>query len=156
MLLLVTTSLLLTPPSLVAVESPTFVSKIQRVPEVKPKLEAPIAIVASTKLPSDQPTNVAPTGNHEDWMNAAGIASGDRQFVDYILLKESSWNPNATNASSGAHGLCQSLPASKMASAGGDYMTNPVTQLKWCDGYAKGRYGSWAAAYSFWLSNHWW
>jgi len=57
---------------------------------------------------------------------------------------------------SGAYGLCQALPAAKMASAGEDYMDNPVTQLKWCDGYASGRYGSWGEAFAFWKENKWW
>jgi hypothetical protein len=43
-----------------------------------------------------------------------------------------------------------------MASAGADWATNPVTQLKWCNGYAVGRYGSWGAAYNHWLANHNW
>lgn len=88
-------------------------------------------------------------------MGLAGIAPGDYQYVDYIVSKESRWNPLAQNAS-GAYGLCQALPGSKMASAGADWQTNPVTQLRWCNGYAVGKYGSWAAAYNFWVRNHWW
>jgi hypothetical protein len=52
--------------------------------------------------------------------------------------------------------LCQSTPASKMASAGDDWRTNPVTQIKWCTGYAVGRYGSWTNAYEFWAAHSWW
>lgn len=88
-------------------------------------------------------------------MALAGIAPGDYNYVDYIVSHESGWNPSAHNAS-GAYGLCQALPGSKMASAGSDWASNPVTQLKWCNGYAKGRYGSWAAAYSHWVSHHNW
>ncbi len=98
-----------------------------------------------------------PAGSHTDWMAAAGIASSDYGYVDYIVGHESGWSPTKFNyGGSGAYGLCQALPASKMASAGGDYMTNPITQLKWCNGYAVGRYGSWAGAYSFWTSHSWW
>jgi uncharacterized protein YabE (DUF348 family) len=89
-------------------------------------------------------------------MAAAGIARSDYPYVNYIVSRESGWNAAARNASSGAYGLCQALPGSKMGSAGSDWATNPVTQLKWCSGYATGRYGSWAAAYNFWLKNHWW
>lgn len=89
-------------------------------------------------------------------MALAGIAPSDYDYVDYIVEKESRWNPLAQNASSGAYGLCQALPGSKMASAGSDWSTNPVTQLKWCNGYAVGRYGSWAAAYNYWVSHHYW
>lgn len=88
-------------------------------------------------------------------MARAGIAPGDYQYVDYIVQKESGWNPVARNPS-GAYGLCQALPGSKMASAGADWQTNPVTQLRWCNSYAIGRYGTWAAAYNFWVRNHWW
>ncbi|PID32027.1 hypothetical protein CR970_02660 [Candidatus Saccharibacteria bacterium] len=89
-------------------------------------------------------------------MSAAGIAAGDQAYVNYIVSRESGWNAGATNRSSGAYGLCQALPGGKMASAGGDWQTNPVTQLRWCSGYAVGRYGSWGAAYDFWIRNHWW
>lgn len=89
-------------------------------------------------------------------MAAAGIARSDYAYVNYIVSRESGWNAAARNSSSGAFGLCQALPGSKMATAGSDWATNPVTQLRWCDGYAKGRYGSWAAAYNFWLSRHYW
>ena len=47
------------------------------------------------------------------------------------MNNESSWNYQATNAASGAYGLVQALPGSKMASAGADWQTNPATQIKW-------------------------
>lgn len=70
---------------------------------------------------------------------------------------ESGWRWNALNASSGAYGIPQSLPASKMASAGSDWRTNAGTQIKWGLGYIKSRYGSPANAWSAWLSRspHW-
>lgn len=89
-------------------------------------------------------------------MAAAGISSSDYTFVDYIITKESHWNPLAVNDSSGAYGLCQALPGGKMASVASDWRTNPITQLKWCSGYAKERYGGWAGAYRFWINNYWW
>ncbi len=95
------------------------------------------------------------TGTKGD-MARAGIAASDFNYVDYIVQKESRWNTHARNASSGAYGLCQALPGSKMASAGSDWADNPVTQLRWCSGYAKSRYGSWAAAYNYWVSHHYW
>jgi uncharacterized protein YabE (DUF348 family) len=88
-------------------------------------------------------------------MAAAGIAESDYVYVDYIISKESGWRPGALNSGSGAYGLCQSLPASKMASAGADYLTNPVTQLRWCAGYSA-RYGGWQGAYNAWLVQGWW
>jgi hypothetical protein len=87
-------------------------------------------------------------------MAAAGIARSDYAYVNYIVSRESGWNAAARNPS-GAFGLCQALPGSKMATAGSDWASNPVTQLRWCDGYAS-RYGGWAGAYNFWVSHHWW
>jgi uncharacterized protein YabE (DUF348 family) len=88
-------------------------------------------------------------------MAAAGISPDDYAYVDFIISKESRWRPGALNGGSGAYGLCQSLPASKMASAGADYLTNPVTQLRWCSGYSS-RYGGWQGAYNAWLDQGWW
>jgi uncharacterized protein YabE (DUF348 family) len=102
-------------------------------------------------------------------MALAGIAPGDYEYVDYIVGHESGWCPTKAQGqyggcppysgyvpSGGGYGLCQSTPGSKMASAGDDWATNPITQLRWCSGYAIGRYGSWGAAYNHWLSYHNW
>jgi hypothetical protein len=90
-------------------------------------------------------------------MAAAGIRSSEYGAVDYIVSHESGWNHLVrNNEGSGAYGLCQALPASKMASAGSDYLTNPVTQLRWCSSYAKDRYGGWWGAYNHWIASHWW
>jgi hypothetical protein len=91
-------------------------------------------------------------GSPAEWMAAAGIAQGDWGFVDYIVSKESGWNPNAVNRSSGASGLVQALPCGKVPGNCFD----PVDNLRWASGYATGRYGSWEGAYNFWRSNHWW
>lgn len=97
-----------------------------------------------------------PSGSKADWMRAAGISDADFGYVDYIISHESGWNYHAVNRSSGAYGLPQSLPAGKLASAGADWRDNPVTQLRWANNYAVGRYGSWGGAYRFWTVNHWW
>lgn len=91
-------------------------------------------------------------GAPAEWMAAAGIAESDWGFVDFIASAESGWNPNATNASTGACGLIQAYPCSKVPGNGYD----PVDNLRWASGYAAGRYGSWEAAVAFWQSNHWW
>lgn len=101
-------------------------------------------------------STVAVTGGRTEWMNAAGIRASDHGYVNYIVSRESNWNYLARNKSSGAYGLCQALPGSKMATAGADWASNPVTQLRWCNGYAQSRYGGWAAAYNFWVANHYW
>ncbi|MFF4360858.1 phage tail tape measure protein [Streptomyces sp. NPDC001604] len=70
---------------------------------------------------------------------------------------ESGWSETALNKSSGAFGIPQALPASKMASAGSDWKTNPSTQIKWGLSYIASRYGNPMNAYSAWLSRspHW-
>jgi hypothetical protein len=69
--------------------------------------------------------------------------------------KESHWNERDRNPSSGAYGIPQALPASKMATYGSDYLTNPVPQIKWGLSYIKGRYGTPCGAWSFWQGHGW-
>lgn len=99
--------------------------------------------------------NPKPSGGHENWMRMAGFKPSEYGAINYIVNHESSWNPSATNPSSGAYGLPQSLPASKLASAGSDWRTNPITQLKWMRNYVNERYGGANGALSFWKRNHW-
>lgn len=89
-------------------------------------------------------------------MALAGIAPGDYNAADFIISRESGWRPYARNSTSGAYGLCQAYPGTKMASFGSDWATNPVTQLKWCNDYAKRRYGGWQAAYNHWMATRNW
>ncbi|MDT2383010.1 phage tail tape measure protein [Enterococcus avium] len=96
-----------------------------------------------------------PTGSHENWMRLAGFKPSEYSAINYIVNHESSWNPSATNPSSGAYGLPQSLPGNKMASAGSDWRTNPITQLRWMRDYVNGRYGGANGALAFWKRNHW-
>lgn len=81
---------------------------------------------------------------------------GSSQFACFsnIVTRESGWDYTATNAGSGAYGLVQALPGSKMASAGADWRTNPATQIKWGLNYMNVRYGSPCGAWSFWQANH--
>lgn len=69
--------------------------------------------------------------------------------------RESKWNPNSHNKSSGAHGIPQALPASKMASEGSDYYTNAEPQIRWGLKYIARRYGSPSAAWSHFCSSGW-
>jgi cell wall-associated NlpC family hydrolase len=72
-----------------------------------------------------------------------------------LEMSEAGWDIHATNPSSGAYGLPQSLPASKMSSAGADWKTNGDTQLSWMMDYIKGRYGSPDSAWAFHQKNNW-
>jgi hypothetical protein len=86
---------------------------------------------------------------------ARQMIPGDQfQCFSNIVDHESGWNYQATNPSSGSYGLVQALPASKMASAGADWKTNPATQIKWGLGYMNDRYGSPCEAWSFWQANN--
>jgi hypothetical protein len=69
--------------------------------------------------------------------------------LNNIWTRESGWIYNAENPS-GAYGIPQALPGSKMASAGADWMTNPATQIKWGLGYIQARYGTPCDAWAFW------
>lgn len=97
----------------------------------------------------------AVTGDHKKLMHAAGIPASWFSAIDYIVTHESGWRVNATNPGSGAYGLPQSLPGSKMASAGADWRTNPITQLKWMKDYVSSRYGGGPGAAAFWRAHHW-
>jgi hypothetical protein len=68
---------------------------------------------------------------------------------------ESNWNERAVNPSSGAWGIPQALPGSKMASAGSDWRTSSPTQIAWGLGYIKARYKDPCGAWSFWQSHNW-
>ncbi len=71
-----------------------------------------------------------------------------------IWTRESGWNVTAENAS-GAYGIPQALPGSKMASAGPDWQTSATTQIKWGLGYIQGRYGDPCSAWAFWQAHGW-
>ncbi|KQX53143.1 MULTISPECIES: transglycosylase SLT domain-containing protein [unclassified Streptomyces] len=83
------------------------------------------------------------------------VPASQYQSFSKIVSHESGWNHKATNSSSGAYGLVQALPASKMSSAGSDWKTNPATQIKWGLNYMNERYGSPNAAWAFWQANGW-
>ncbi len=101
-------------------------------------------------------------------MALAGIASSDYQYVDYIISNESGWCPTKAQGehycpaipdnfgTSNGYGLCQATPGHKMSTAGSDWATNPITQLRWCSGYATSRYGGWYNAYTHWINNRNW
>lgn len=85
-------------------------------------------------------------------MQSAGIPRSDFGAVDYIVSHESSWDANATEPHTGAHGLVQALPYSKT----GCGWVDKVCQLQWANKYAVTRYGGWWSAYNQWTTNQWW
>jgi hypothetical protein len=71
-----------------------------------------------------------------------GWALSQMPCLDKLWNRESGWNYKSYNSSSGAYGIPQALPGSKMAAFGDDWKTNPATQIKWGLDYIKNRYGS--------------
>lgn len=94
-------------------------------------------------------TSAAPSGSHKHWLEQAGIPASQFAAYNSIITPESGWNPTIHNPSSSAYGIPQALPGSKMASAGSDWKTNPITQLKWMKSYVNGRYGGIDKALAF-------
>lgn len=91
------------------------------------------------------------TGSHADWLAAAGIDPADWSAAEILITRESTWNPNAVNPSSGACGLVQALPCSKL----GPNWNDPVVALQWGDNYVKQRYGGWQGALAHSYANGW-
>ncbi len=84
-----------------------------------------------------------------------GWSETDIECLISLWNKESGWNPYAYNSSSGAYGIPQALPGSKMASKGSDYKTNYQTQINWGLSYISSRYGTPQIAWNHWLSKGW-
>ncbi|WP_338748466.1 hypothetical protein [Janibacter alittae] len=90
-------------------------------------------------------------------MREYGWDDGQWGCLEQLWIGESDWEWNATNSSSGAYGIPQSLPADKMASHGSDWKTNPITQIDWGLNYIKLSYGTPCGALNFWNNQnpHW-
>jgi hypothetical protein len=132
----------------------------------KPKLASPTQVAAA--LGDDNPGSGSPG---IVYVTSAPPDPGSAQSIAYNMLqsfgwspttyfgclldlwnRESGWRYDAENPS-GAYGIPQALPGSKMASAGADWQTDPTTQIRWGLGYIKAIYGNPCAAWSFELAN---
>jgi resuscitation-promoting factor RpfB len=88
--------------------------------------------------------------------SAYGWGSGaEWTCLDELWTRESGWRMVWNYAGSGAYGIPQALPASKMAAAGADYMTNPATQIRWGLGYIRGTYGDPCTAWAHEQADSW-
>lgn len=98
-----------------------------------------------------------PSGDAQQYARSQVTNDTEWQCLYNLWMGESGWNHLAENPSSGAYGIPQALPADKLATAGSDWRTNPITQVNWGLQYIQERYGSPCAAWSFWQSNdpHW-
>lgn len=132
--------------------------------ETEPVTEAPVQTEVATEAPveeTESTTEVAATTGLDAYAafdlicQNYGVSATEKEQWAYIINHESGFNPTISNPSSGAYGLPQALPGSKMASHGSDWATNPYTQLAWMYDYMVGSYGSISGAYNFWVSNGW-
>jgi len=105
---------------------------------------------AAAPAPSGDPRSIA-----QSMLGSYGWSGEQFGCLDSLWAKESGWNSSARNPSSGANGIPQALPGSKMASAGSDWQSNPATQIEWGLGYIKSVYGSPCAAWSHSQANNW-
>ena len=106
--------------------------------------DAPARSTSPTATPATSPRRCSPQ---------FGYSADQFGCLDSLWTRESDWNPAADNPSSCAYGIPQALPGSKMASAGADWATNPVTQITWGLGYIRDRYGSPCGAWAHSESN---
>ena len=110
--------------------------------------------IIGAKLPTPtNPTEAQTIG--KEMMLAAGFGEDQWGCLYNLWMRESGWRTTAGNVSSGAYGIPQSLPASKMAAFGGDYLTNPRTQIAWGLSYIKGRYGTPCGGWSAFQAKGW-
>jgi hypothetical protein len=105
---------------------------------------------ASTPAAGAQPVTASgsPQQIAEGMLGSYGWSSSQFSCLQPLWNAESGWNASASNPSSGAYGIPQALPGSKMASAGPDWQTSAATQIRWGLGYIRSVYGSPCAAWS--------
>jgi hypothetical protein len=108
------------------------------------------AVSGQEDLSAQDPQTIA-----EALLPQFGFSSSQMSCLVPLWMGESGWRVNAENASSGAYGIPQSLPGSKMATAGADWQTNAATQIEWGLGYIKERYGSPCGAWGFKQGHGW-
>jgi hypothetical protein len=147
-------------PKAAKAEAPKAVTKAA--PKAAPVAKAAPAVKVAAKVaPAKAAAPVAlndPAGAQAyaaSKLGSFGWSADQMQCLKRLWTKESEWRTTATNASSGAYGIVQSLPAEKMATAGADYRTNYRTQINWGLDYIKERYGSPCGALNFHLAHNW-
>ncbi|MGW5614266.1 aggregation-promoting factor C-terminal-like domain-containing protein [Streptomyces sp. NPDC003877] len=132
-------------------------SVLHRAAPARKALAAALAAATCGTLIAAGPAQAAPAQASSAQAVAKKMIGDDAEYQCFskIVERESHWDVNAQNASSGAYGLVQALPGAKMASAGADWKTNAATQIEWGLDYMKDRYGSACGAWDFWQTNHW-
>jgi len=106
------------------------------------------AATLATKAAAATAASGSPQQIAQAMLGSFGWSSSQFSCLDPLWAHESGWSVSAYNAGSGAFGIPQALPGSRMASAGPDWQTNAATQIKWGLDYIKGTYGSPCGAWS--------
>jgi hypothetical protein len=114
------------------------------------KRRAPATPAAAAQPAAAQPAAASgsPQQIAEGMLGSYGWSSSQFSCLQPLWNAESGWNASASNPSSGAYGIPQALPGSKMASAGPDWQSSAATQIRWGLGYIRSVYGSPCAAWS--------
>ena len=114
-----------------------------------------IVRVGTASLPTAAPVAAGTSrAVGEELVAARGWGVDQWACLDTLWAHESGWRVNASNPS-GAYGIPQAMPGSKMASIGADWQTNPATQITWGLNYIAGRYGTPCGAWAFWSAHNW-
>lgn len=156
-------------------KSVTYELQMENGVEVGRRMIQEVVVVEPVKQIIARGKAISIPSDHQAVMRQAGIAESDFAYAEYVINHENRlwcptrWQgqnhcpayyeekfPGSENHSSTGYGLCQATPGIKMASVGSDWRVNPVTQMKWCNGYASSRYGGWYGAYNAWISKGWW
>ena len=106
---------------------------------------------STTVVNASQAKSIARVIAQED----RGWGSDQFSCLDSLWTRESGWNVQSSNASSGAYGIPQALPGAKMASIADDWQTNAATQIRWGLGYIADRYGTPCGAWAHSQSAGW-
>jgi hypothetical protein len=119
-----------------------------------PPTPSPTAVPTPTPRPTPKPTPRDTVWNARIWLKAQ-IGATQYNCIYQIFERESKWNTYAGNPSSGAYGIPQAFPGSKMATFGSNWRYSPLTQVKWGLWYVNQRYGSACQAWAFWQAHGW-
>jgi G5 domain len=134
--------------------------EVDRIPRISVLVASPTdEIIAVGALTIPPATDVQKGSNRALGQQMAadlhGWTGDEWSCLDTLWAHESGWSQTSGNLSSGAYGIPQALPGSKMAAYGADWQTNPATQITWGFAYISGRYGTPCGAWGHFTSHNW-
>ncbi len=134
--------------------------EVDRIPGISVLVSAPMDEVVAVGALTIPPASDVQKGTNRELgqkmaLDLYGWSGDEWACLDNLWRRESGWSHTSGNKSSGAFGIPQALPGSKMASAGADWETNPATQITWGLGYISGRYGTPCGAWGHFTAKNW-